>query len=150
MSKLGFIGLGIMGAPMAGHLVAAGHEVFLTSRSTVPAALLTGKATACASAKEVAEKADIIFMMLPDTPDVAKVLFGENGVYAGLSKGKTVVDMSSISPMETKEFAKQINALGCDYLDTPVVRRRSRCKSCQPDHHDRRPGCGFRVGQAAV
>ena len=120
MSKLGFIGLGIMGAPMAAHLVAAGHEVFLTSRSTVPAALLTGKATACDSAKEVAEKADIIFMMLPDTPDVAKVLFGESGVSAGLSKGKTVVDMSSISPMETKEFAKQINALGCDYLDAPV------------------------------
>ena len=120
MSKLGFIGLGIMGAPMAGHLVNAGHEVFLHSRSKVPADLLTGKATTCASAKEVAEKADIVFMMLPDTPDVAAVLFGDNGVAAGLSKGKTVVDMSSISPMETKKFAEQINALGCDYVDAPV------------------------------
>lgn len=120
MSKLGFIGLGIMGAPMAAHLVKAGHEVFLNTRSKVPAELVTDKAVACKSASEVAEKADIIFMMLPDTPDVAKVLFGENGVASGLSKGKTVVDMSSISPMETKEFAQKINALGCDYLDAPV------------------------------
>ena len=123
MSKLGFIGLGIMGAPMAAHLIKAGHEVFLTTRSKVPAELLTGKAVACASAQEVAEKADIIFMMLPDTPDVQKVLFGDKGVAAGLKangKGKTVVDMSSISPMDTKEFAKKINELGADYLDAPV------------------------------
>jgi 2-hydroxy-3-oxopropionate reductase len=124
MSKLGFIGLGIMGAPMAAHLIKAGHDVFLNTRSQVPTDLLTGKGVACVSAKEVAEKADIIFLMLPDTPDVATVLFGDNGVAAGLAdakgKGKTVVDMSSISPMETKEFAKKINALGCDYLDAPV------------------------------
>ncbi len=121
MSKLGFIGLGIMGAPMAGHLIKAGHEVFLQTRSTVPAELLSlGKAQACATAAEVASKADIVFLMLPDTPDVAKVLFGENGVAEGLSKGKTVVDMSSISPMETKEFAAKVNALGADYLDAPV------------------------------
>jgi 2-hydroxy-3-oxopropionate reductase len=124
MSKLGFIGLGIMGAPMAAHLIKAGHEVFLNTRSKVPADLLTGTGVACASAKEVAENADIVFLMLPDTPDVAAVLFGDNGVASGLAdakgKGKTVVDMSSISPMETKEFAKKINALGCDYLDAPV------------------------------
>src|SRR5512133_3942527 len=120
MSKLGFIGLGIMGAPMAAQVIKAGHEVFLNSRSKVPAELLTGKATACGSAREVAQKADIIFLMLPDTPDVAAVLFGDNGVAAALGKGKTVVDMSSISPMDTKEFAKKINALGCDYLDAPV------------------------------
>ena len=120
MSKLGFIGLGIMGAPMAAHLINAGHEVFLNTRSTVPAALLTGAASACTSAREVAEKADIIFMMLPDTPDVAAVLFGDQGVAAGLSAGKTVVDMSSISPMDTKAFAQKINVLGCDYLDAPV------------------------------
>lgn len=120
MRKLGFIGLGIMGAPMAAHLIAAGHAVFLNTRSQVPADLLTVQATACNSAKEVAEKADIIFLMLPDTPDVAKVLFAGDGVASGLSQGKTVVDMSSISPMETKEFAEKINALGCDYLDAPV------------------------------
>ena len=111
-----------MGAPMAGHLIKAGHALFLNTRSSVPADLLAAGAQACATAAEVAEKADIIFMMLPDTPDVAKVLFGENGVSSGLkgSQGKTVVDMSSISPMDTKEFARQINALGCDYLDAPV------------------------------
>lgn len=120
MSKLGFVGLGIMGAPMAEHLINAGYEVFLNTLGEVPADLLTGKAKACDSIREVVEQADIIFLMLPDTPDVAKVLFGENGVTSGLSKGKTVVDMSSISPMDTKEFAKKINALGCDYLDAPV------------------------------
>ncbi len=116
--KLGFIGLGIMGAPMAGHLLKAGHRLFVNTRSKV-AAELAG-ATVCASARQVAEQADIVFMMLPDTPDVAQVLFGESGVAAGLAAGKTVVDMSSISPIETKAFAARINALGCDYLDAPV------------------------------
>jgi 2-hydroxy-3-oxopropionate reductase len=116
--KLGFIGLGIMGAPMAGHLLAAGHTLFVRTRSKVPEAL--AGATVCASPKEVAEKADIVFSMLPDTPDVEAVLFDKDGVAAGLSKGKTVVDMSSISPIETKAFAQKITALGCDYLDAPV------------------------------
>ena len=77
-------------------------------------------AVACASGREVAERADIVFTMVPDTPDVEKVLFGENGVAAGLSAGKLVVDMSSISPIETKQFAERIAALGADYLDAPV------------------------------
>ena len=118
--KLGFVGLGIMGAPMAGHLVNAGHQVFINTRTKVPADLASSKAIQCKSPKEVAESADIIFTMVPDTPDVEKVLFGENGIASGLSKGKVVVDMSSISPIATKEFAKKINALGCDYLDAPV------------------------------
>jgi len=105
---------------MAAHLIAAGHEVFLNTRGKVPAELLTGKGKACDSIADVVKQADIIFMMLPDTPDVAKVLFGEGGVAAALTKGKTIVDMSSISPMDTKEFAQKINALGCDYLDAPV------------------------------
>jgi 2-hydroxy-3-oxopropionate reductase len=109
-----------MGAPMAGHLVNAGHCVFIHTRSKVPELLATSTAQQCASPKEVAQNADIIFTMVPDTPDVEKVMFGENGVAAGLSKGKIVVDMSSISPIATKEFAKKINALGCDYLDAPV------------------------------
>jgi 2-hydroxy-3-oxopropionate reductase len=120
MHKLGFIGLGIMGAPMAQHLLAAGHQVFLHSRSGVSATLLGAGGLACSSAQQVAQQADIIFMMLPDTPDVARVLFGESGLAAGLIAGKTVVDMSSISPMETKDFAQKINAQGCDYLDAPV------------------------------
>jgi len=117
--KIGFIGLGIMGKPMAGHLIAGGHEAYLQSRSGVPAEL-ADKAKRCASAKEVAQKADVIFLMVPDTPDVEKVLFGEDGVAEGLGKGKIVVDMSSISPIETKAFAKRINDLGCKYLDAPV------------------------------
>jgi 2-hydroxy-3-oxopropionate reductase len=120
MSKLGFIGLGIMGTPMALRLKAAGHDLFIHTRSEPKPEVLAAGAVRCASAKEVAERADVIFTMVPDTPDVAKVLFGEGGVAAGLAKGKTVVDMSSISPIETKEFAQKINALGCDYLDAPV------------------------------
>ncbi len=118
--KLGFIGLGIMGTPMAGHLRAAGHELFVTTRSKPPQALLDAGAVACSSAAEVARAAEVIFTMVPDTPDVQKVLFGENGVAAGLAPGKTVVDMSSISPIETQAFAKQIEALGGEYLDAPV------------------------------
>jgi len=118
--KLGFVGLGIMGAPMAGHLIAAGHEVFINTRSKVPEELAHTAAIVCANPAEVASKADIIITMVPDTPDVEKVLFGENGIASGLTKGKIVVDMSSISPIDTKEFAKKINALGCEYLDAPV------------------------------
>ena len=118
--KLGFIGLGIMGTPMAGHLLKAGHQLFVHSIPSIPAEVVKAGATACKSGKEVAQKADIIFIMVPDTPHVADVLFSENGVASGLSRGKTVVDMSSISPIETKAFAKKINELGCDYLDAPV------------------------------
>jgi 2-hydroxy-3-oxopropionate reductase len=118
--KIGFIGLGIMGAPMAGHLIKGGHQLFVYTRGKLNAEIVASGAIVCPNAKGVAERADIVFTMVPDTPDVAKVLFGENGVAEGLSKGKTVVDMSSISPIETKEFAKKINALGCDYLDAPV------------------------------
>jgi 2-hydroxy-3-oxopropionate reductase len=118
--KLGFIGLGIMGAPMVGHLLAAGHELFAHSRSGVPAALREAGAKACDTAADVARAADIVFLMVPDTPHVAEVLFGESGLDKGLTAGKTVVDMSSISPIATKDFAKRIQALGCDYIDAPV------------------------------
>lgn len=118
--KIGFIGLGIMGAPMASHLVNAGYELLINTRSKVPEILAKTKAVQCPSPQAVAEQADIIFIMVPDTPDVEKVLFGDKGVASGLSKGKVIVDMSSISPISTKEFAKKINALGCDYLDAPV------------------------------
>src|SRR5512139_3182975 len=104
MAKLGFIGLGIMGAPMAGHLRAAGHDLYVNTRSQVPQALLEAGAVACKTPAQGASKADVIFTMVPDTPDVAKVLFGEGGIASALGKGKTVVDMSSISPIETQEF----------------------------------------------
>jgi 2-hydroxy-3-oxopropionate reductase len=116
--KLGFIGLGIMGAPMAQHLFAAGHEMFVRTRSKVPEGLQG--ATVCATNADVARAADIIFLMLPDTPDVQTVLFGKDGVAEGLSAGKVVVDMSSISPIDTKAFAQQVNAKGAEYLDAPV------------------------------
>jgi 2-hydroxy-3-oxopropionate reductase len=118
--KIGFIGLGIMGAPMAGHLIAGGHQAFVQTRSKVPAALIEAGAKVCATAAEVAAAAEVIFLMVPDTPDVEKVLFGAGGVASGLTAGKTVVDMSSISPIATKDFATRIEALGCDYLDAPV------------------------------
>jgi 2-hydroxy-3-oxopropionate reductase len=120
MANLGFIGLGIMGKPMAGRLVEAGHDVYLSSRSGVPAELVEKGGRPCANAKEVAQKAEILFIMVPDTVDVDKVLFGANGVSEGLGMGKVVVDMSSISPIETKAFAKRIERIGCDYLDAPV------------------------------
>lgn len=122
--KIGFIGLGIMGAPMAGHLIKAGHQLFVYTLGKMPEAVSGSSATQCMSARGVAERADIIFIMVPDTPDVEAALFGEAGVAAGLKgssgTGKVVVDMSSISPISTKAFAQKINALGCDYLDAPV------------------------------
>ena len=120
MSNVGFIGLGIMGKPMALNLIKGGHTLYLTSRSGVPKELTDAGGKACATAKDVAQQADIIITMVPDTPDVEKVLFGANGVAEGLSKGKIVVDMSSISPIATKEYANKINKLGCDYVDAPV------------------------------
>jgi len=118
--NIGFIGLGIMGKPMAGHLIAGGHTLFLKTRREVPAELVAAGGTACASAAGVAEKSDVVILMLPDTPDVENVLFGEDGVAEGLSDGKIVVDMSSISPIATKGFAEKVAAKGASYLDAPV------------------------------
>ncbi len=120
MAQIGFIGLGIMGTPMAGHILAAGHSLHTFTIGETPASLVEAGAHVCESAKDVAWRSDIIFVMVPDTPHVEDVLFSANGVAAGLTKGKTVVDMSSISPVATKGFAKRINGLGCEYLDAPV------------------------------
>lgn len=118
--KVGFIGLGIMGKPMAGHLLKGGYALHLHSRSGVPQELIDAGGKAWNSARDVARNAEVIITMVPDTPDVEEVLFGRNGVAEGLSAGKIVVDMSSISPVATKEFARRIDALGCRYLDAPV------------------------------
>jgi len=118
--RVGFIGLGIMGRPMAGRLAAGGHELAVFARREVPAELREQGVAACASSREVAARAEAIITMLPDTPQVEEVLFGANGVAAGLTPGKVVIDMSSISPIATKELAARINALGCQYLDAPV------------------------------
>ena len=121
--KVGFIGLGIMGLPMAGHLQAQGHTLYTWARRQVPASVVEAGAVVCASAADVARQADIVITMLPDTPQVEEVLFGAAGVAEGLKaggQGKCVIDMSSISPTATKAFAQRINALGADYLDAPV------------------------------
>ena len=120
MSAVGFIGLGIMGAPMAEHIIDGEHKLFAHTRTQVPQALVDKGAVVCASGQEVAQQSDFIITMVPDTPHVEDVLFGDSGVAAGLSPGKIVIDMSSISPIETKAFAQRINELGCQYLDAPV------------------------------
>ena len=118
--KIGFVGLGIMGRPMAHNLMKGGHTLYLYSIPSIPPDLIGDKGIACQSSKEVAKNADIIITMVPDTPHVETALFGKDGVAEGLSKGKIVVDMSSIAPLETKKFAAKINQLGCEYIDAPV------------------------------
>ena len=119
--KIGFIGLGIMGAPMAGHLLAGGHTVISAVHNTQPSKdLVDAGLKVVDNFSKVAEETEIIIIMVPDTPQVEEVLFSETGVAAGLSTGKLVIDMSSISPIETKIFARKINEKGCGYLDAPV------------------------------
>lgn len=116
--KVGFIGLGVMGVPMAAHLLDGGYELFIYGRKGCPEPLR--RATFCADAADVARQSDAIVLMVPDTPDVEAVLFGDDGVAKGLRAGALVIDMSSISPVATKEFAARIQALGGDYVDAPV------------------------------
>lgn len=121
MERIGFLGLGIMGAPMAGHLLEAGYGVTTAINRTPPKeALLAKGLSVLSSAKDVTAASDIIITMLPDTPQVGEVLFGENGVSSGLTRGKLVIDMSSISPLVTRDYAARVNINGCDYLDAPV------------------------------
>jgi 2-hydroxy-3-oxopropionate reductase len=118
--NIGFIGLGIMGGPMALNLVKGGHALFVHDAAQLPAPVIEAGATACVSGREVADRAEIVITMVPDTPDVAAALFGPEGVAEGLSPGKLVIDMSSISPTATQRFAERIGALGCGYIDAPV------------------------------
>jgi len=118
--KVAFIGLGIMGRPMAGHLIAAGHELAVFDNAAIPEELIGAGAKPSKNSADAARGADVVIIMVPDTPHVEAVLFGQDGVAAGLSSGTIVVDMSSISPIATKDFARRINELGCDYLDAPV------------------------------
>jgi len=117
--KIGFVGLGIMGRPMATNLKNAGHEIFAPERKSLTAEIRAA-VTVLADATAVAAASDVVIVMVPDTPDVENALFGAGGIAAGLSAGKLVIDMSSISPVATKEFAARIAALGCDYVDAPV------------------------------
>lgn len=118
--QLGFIGLGAMGAPMALNLVRAGHTVTVHRLTACTAHLASAGARPAGSAREVAEQAEIVITMLPDTPDVVSVLLGPDGVLAGLRPGSVVMDMSSISPVETRSLAERVHAAGSSYVDAPV------------------------------
>jgi 2-hydroxy-3-oxopropionate reductase len=120
MASVGFVGLGIMGRPMALNLLKGGQTLFLHTRKDVPPDLIAAGGTPCGSPKETAQRADVVITMVPDTPDVETVLFGPNGIAEGLTPGKIVVDMSSVSPIATKQFARRVNDLQCEYLDAPV------------------------------
>src|SRR6516165_7396730 len=117
--KIGFIGLGIMGRPMALNLKQAGHDLIVPERKSLTAEI-RGASEVVADGKSVAAKSEVLILMVPDTPDVEAVLFGSDGAAGGLKPGTLVIDMSSISPLATKEHARKVNALGCDYLDAPV------------------------------
>jgi len=117
--KIGFIGLGIMGRPMAVNLAKAGHSLLVPERASLTDEI-RGTATVLSTPAEVAAAAEVVILMVPDTPDVEAVLFGEGGVAAALKPGTLVIDMSSISPTATKDFAARVNERGCDYLDAPV------------------------------
>jgi len=117
--KIGFIGLGIMGRPMALNLKQGGHDLIVPERTSLTTEIRAA-AEVVADAKSVAAKSEVVIIMVPDTPDVEAVLFGNAGVAEGLKPGTLVIDMSSISPIATKEFARKINAQGCDYVDAPV------------------------------
>ncbi|EPE96418.1 2-hydroxy-3-oxopropionate reductase [Rhizobium grahamii] len=121
MATVGFIGLGIMGTPMARHLQDAGHTIVTSKFSIAPRQELVDNGLQFVETpRALAEAVDTIILMLPDTPEVKDVLFGVNGVAFGLSAGKLVIDMSSISPIETKEFAAKVRATGAEYVDAPV------------------------------
>ncbi|MEI2699521.1 MAG: NAD(P)-binding domain-containing protein [Microthrixaceae bacterium] len=141
MSNIGFVGLGIMGTPMAGHLIAAGHQLYVYDcQGDSRRVDRSRRRRLRLRRRRSPSRREIIITMVPDTPHVAAALFDAEGVAAGLSAGKIVVDMSSISPVDTKVFAQKINALGCDVPRRAGVRRRGRRQGGEPHHHGRRSG----------
>src|SRR5687768_11192972 len=119
--RIGFIGLGVMGRPMAGHLLAKGYSLVVHSRSRGPVdALVAAGAREAMSPENIARQSDVIITMLPDTPDVELVLAGPSGVLAGIQNGALVIDMSSISPVAAKSLAARVAEAGATMLDAPV------------------------------
>ena len=119
--RVGFIGLGIMGKPMARHLLDAGFPLTVHSRSPAPVdELVEAGASRAVSPAEVAAASDVVVTMLPDTPDVELVLLGPDGVASGAAAGSLVVDMSSVDPIPTRSFAERLAGQGVDMLDAPV------------------------------
>ncbi|GMG62242.1 2-hydroxy-3-oxopropionate reductase [Tetragenococcus halophilus] len=118
---IGFIGLGIMGKPMAKNVLKAGYDVLVFDFNENSITELANEgANKASSGKEVAEKTDVIITMLPNSPNVDAALFDENGIAEGLSSGKTVIDMSSISPVASQEFSTKLEELNVNFLDAPV------------------------------
>jgi 2-hydroxy-3-oxopropionate reductase len=120
VADIGFVGLGIMGFPMASQLQAHGHQLYISPASKRADEMLQAGAVGCGSLKEIAERAEITILMVPDTPQVEAALFGPDGLAEGLSPDKLVIDMSSISPLATKGFAQKLTDKGVSYLDAPV------------------------------
>jgi 2-hydroxy-3-oxopropionate reductase len=119
--KVGFIGLGIMGKPMAKNLIEAGYELVVYNRTREKAEELASEgATVAGSPKEVAEQSDMIITMLPDSPQVEEVLTGEDGVLEGIREGALILDMSTISPVVTEELSEKAQVKGASMLDAPV------------------------------
>ncbi len=148
--KIGFVGLGIMGHPMALNLIKGGHQLFVYGKRRLPADVREAGATVCDTLKAIAEQSEVVIIMVPDTPDVRTCCSAPDGVAEGLSPGKIVVDMSSISPIETKEFAAEIAKKRLRLRRCAGVGRRGRRQGGFPDDHGRRLGERFRQGQAAV
>jgi 2-hydroxy-3-oxopropionate reductase len=118
---VGFVGLGIMGKPMAKNLMEAGYELVVHNRSPEKAEELAAEgATAAGSPREVAEGCDVVITMLPDSPQVEEVLAGEDGVFEGVREGALIVDMSTISPVVTESLAASAKEKGASLLDAPV------------------------------
>ena len=150
MSNIGFIGLGIMGKPMAANLIKGGHTLFLHSRSGVPQELTAAGGKACASAKEVAQKSDIVITMVPDTPDVEKVLFGANGVAEGLSQGQDR-DRHELDLADRDQEVREAHQRARLRIRRRAgVRRRSRREERRAHHHGRRQPGDLRQGEAGV
>lgn len=119
--KVGFVGLGIMGKPMALNVIKAGYEVTAYDFNKAPLeAIEAAGGKAAANGKEVAEASDVVITMLPNSPHVRSALFDENGIAEGLSAGKAVIDMSSIAPLASRDFAERLAKLDVDFLDAPV------------------------------
>ena len=121
LDTIGFIGLGIMGLPMATHLLDAGYPLKVYNRTASKAAPLVERgAVLCASPAEAARGSAVVITIVSDTPDVVQVIAGENGVLQGAAKGTIVIDMSTISPDITRQLAAQAETAGLEYLDAPV------------------------------
>ncbi|WP_026463048.1 2-hydroxy-3-oxopropionate reductase [Adhaeribacter aquaticus] len=120
MKKIGFIGLGIMGKPMALNLSKAGYEILVLGKNKAANELVAAGAQACATNKEIAQKADVIITMVPDSPQVEEVVLGADGVLEGIKEGALFIDMSTIAPATAKKIHQVLQQKGVEALDAPV------------------------------